>query len=40
MSDLSKAYELQSVESKWYQFWLDRHGWELQVWCILRTLLT
>jgi valyl-tRNA synthetase len=23
MSELSKAYEPQSVESKWYQFWLD-----------------
>jgi len=25
MSEISKAYEPQSVESKWYQFWLD-HG--------------
>ncbi len=24
MSDLSKAYEPQSVESKWYEFWLKR----------------
>ena len=26
MSEISKAYEPQSVESKWYQFWLDRHA--------------
>jgi valyl-tRNA synthetase len=25
MSEISKAYEPQSVESKWYQFWLDRN---------------
>ena len=24
MSEIPKAYEPQSVESKWYQFWLDR----------------
>ena len=24
MSEISKAYEPQSVEEKWYQFWLDR----------------
>jgi valyl-tRNA synthetase len=24
MSEISKAYEPQSVESKWYQFWLDQ----------------
>ena len=24
MSEISKAYEPQSVEDKWYQFWLDR----------------
>jgi valyl-tRNA synthetase len=24
MSELSKAYEPQAVESKWYQYWLDR----------------
>src|SRR5271170_708997 len=24
MSEISKAYEPQSVESKWYQFWLDK----------------
>src|SRR5436853_3835211 len=24
MSEISKAYEPQSVEAKWYQFWLDR----------------
>src|SRR5262245_5776690 len=24
MSELSKAYEPQAVEAKWYQFWLDR----------------
>jgi hypothetical protein len=23
MSEISKAYEPQAVESKWYQFWLD-----------------
>ena len=23
MSEISKAYEPQSVEDKWYQFWLD-----------------
>src|SRR5688572_4161317 len=26
MSEISKAYEPQSVESKWYQFWLDRNA--------------
>src|SRR5687767_2188469 len=25
MSEIPKAYEPQSVESKWYQFWLDRN---------------
>ncbi|HMJ90459.1 MAG TPA: class I tRNA ligase family protein, partial [Candidatus Acidoferrum sp.] len=25
MSEISKAYEPQSVEAKWYQFWLDRN---------------
>src|SRR5205085_4430386 len=25
MSEISKAYEPQSVESKWYQFWLDQN---------------
>ena len=25
MSEISKAYEPQSVESKWYQYWLDRN---------------
>src|ERR1044072_2035360 len=25
MSEISKAYEPQSVESKWYQFWLERN---------------
>src|SRR5204863_999435 len=24
MSEVSKAYEPQSVETKWYQFWLDK----------------
>src|SRR3989442_12587775 len=24
MSEISKAYEPQSVEDKWYQFWLDQ----------------
>src|SRR5271166_6945264 len=24
MPEISKAYEPQSVESKWYQFWLDK----------------
>src|SRR5499425_554248 len=24
MSELSKAYEPQAVEDKWYQFWLDQ----------------
>src|ERR1039457_28951 len=24
MNEISKAYEPQSVEDKWYQFWLDR----------------
>ncbi len=24
MSEIPKAYEPQSVESKWYQFWLDQ----------------
>src|SRR2546423_4772881 len=26
MSEISKAYEPQSVESKWYQFWLDQNA--------------
>jgi valyl-tRNA synthetase len=26
MSEIPKAYEPQSVESKWYQFWLDRNA--------------
>jgi valyl-tRNA synthetase len=26
MSEISKAYEPQSVEAKWYQFWLDRNA--------------
>src|SRR5213595_3693534 len=25
MSEIPKTYEPQSVESRWYQFWLDRH---------------
>src|SRR5215216_1309389 len=25
MSEIPKAYEPQSVEAKWYQFWLDRN---------------
>src|ERR1043165_5592597 len=25
MSEISKAYEPRSVESKWYQFWLERN---------------
>src|SRR5678816_4919057 len=25
MSEISKAYEPQAVEAKWYQFWLDRN---------------
>src|SRR5213596_1377759 len=25
MSEIPKAYEPQTVESKWYQFWLDQH---------------
>src|SRR5215212_5835167 len=25
MAEISKAYEPQSVEAKWYQFWLDRN---------------
>ena len=25
MPEISKAYEPKSVESKWYQFWLDQH---------------
>src|SRR5271165_6295045 len=24
MSEISKAYEPQAVETKWYQFWLDK----------------
>src|ERR1700743_2791243 len=26
MSEISKAYEPQAVEAKWYQFWLDRNA--------------
>src|ERR1043166_4165894 len=26
MSEIPKAYEPQSVESKWYQFWLDQNA--------------
>src|SRR6476659_10636382 len=26
MSEISKAYEPQSVEAKWYQFWLDQNA--------------
>ena len=28
MPEISKAYEPQAVEEKWYQFWLDQKAFE------------